>query len=156
MKLSETGNIVAEEWLKTPMIRPTITLDVWQVMPNHMHGIVVIHKSETAARSGQMPFVDWETAFKSTAVSVGTTRRVVPTGSNPVGEKRKPTLQPNSLGSIIGQFKSKCTKRIHDAGYSDFAWQGRFWDRIIRDADELQRIREYIIANPKRCDDRGK
>lgn len=133
-KLSEIGNIVVEEWLKTPTIRPTVTLDVWQVMPNHMHGIVVIHKSETAARSGQIPFVGWGTSFKSTAVSVG--------------EKRKSTLLPNSLGSIIGQFKSKCTKRIDDAGFSNFAWQGRFWDRIVRDADELQRIRQYIKNNP--------
>lgn len=131
MKPSQIGQIVVEEWLKTPAIRPTVTLDVYQIMPNHFHGIVVIHESETAARSGQIPFGP-----------VGTTRRVVPT------ENPKRSLQPGSLGAIVGQIKSKCTTRIHDAGYSDFAWQERFWDRIVRDQNELERIRKYIIDNP--------
>lgn len=134
MKLSRMGEIVAEEWLKTPTIRPTVTLDVFQIMPNHFHGIVVIHESETAAHSGQIPF-----GF------VETTRRVVSTTDKP---KRIQSLQPGSLGAIIGQIKSKCTTRIHDAGYSDFAWQGRFWDRIVRDQNELERIRKYLIDNP--------
>lgn len=138
MKPSQIGEIVVEEWLKTPAIRPMVTLDVFQIMPNHFHGIIVIHESETAARSGQIPFGDWGTV-------VETTRRVVSTTDKP---KRKQTLQPGSLGAIIGQIKSKCTTRIHDAGYSDFAWQGRFWDRIVRDRNELERIRKYIIDNP--------
>ncbi len=55
-----------------------------------------------------------------------------------------------SLGAIIGQFKSVCTKRIWAAGYRDFAWQPRFYDRIVRNEGELERIRAYILANPSR------
>lgn len=43
-----------------------------------------------------------------------------------------------------------CTKRIWAAGFRDFAWQERFYDRIIRDERALKRIREYIANNPAR------
>ena len=56
----------------------------------------------------------------------------------------------DSLGSIIGQFKSKSTKRIRGAGYCDFAWQMRFYDHIIRDNDDLERIQRYIKENPEK------
>jgi REP element-mobilizing transposase RayT len=56
--------------------------------------------------------------------------------------------KPNSLGSIIGQFKSKTTKRIRAAGFGGFAWQARFYDHIIRDRADLDRIRRYIQENP--------
>lgn len=152
MKLSEVGEIVADEWQKTSIIRPTVTLDEWQTMPNHFHGILMIHESESAARSGRIPFVDWDRAMTvpgGGGKSVATTRLVVATGSSPDPRRVVGTLKPNSLGSIIGQIKSACTTRIHDAGHRDFQWQGRFWDRIIRDQDELDRIRTYIRENPR-------
>ncbi len=39
MRLSEMGTVAADEWLKTPIIRPEIELDEWVIMPNHVHGI---------------------------------------------------------------------------------------------------------------------
>ena len=145
MQSSEIGNIVLEEWVKTPTIRSTVTLDVWQVMPNHFHGIIIIHKSESAARSGQIPFVDWETSVNINTVETHgcASLQQQPNTQNQFGPQR------NNLGSIIRGFKSACTTRIHNAGFSNFAWQARFWDRIIRDADELQRIRLYIKNNPR-------
>ncbi|MGH7909933.1 MAG: transposase, partial [Thermodesulfobacteriota bacterium] len=61
-------------------------------------------------------------------------------------------LKPNSLASIIGQFKSTTTKRIHSIGNSDFAWQSRFYDHIIRNEKSLQKIREYIHNDPLKWD----
>jgi putative transposase len=52
-----------------------------------------------------------------------------------------------SLGAIIGQFKSVCTKRIWRANH-DFAWQSRFYDEVIRDERSLETIRTYISNNP--------
>jgi hypothetical protein len=52
------------------------------------------------------------------------------------------------LGSIIGQFKSVCTKHIHAAGCADFEWQERFHDEIIRNERALDAVRGYIINNP--------
>ena len=123
MQLSSIGGIVAEEWQKTTQIRPNVELDASVVMPNHLHGIVAI--------TYQIPNVE-------------TFRRNV---STPAPNAPTARLQPNSLGSIIGQFKSVCTKRIWAAGFRDFAWQTRFYDHIIRDEKSLHKIREYIINN---------
>ena len=90
------------------------------VMPNHFHGILII-KNDTI---------------------VETTRRVVSTPQTPQ------TLQPNSLGSIIGQFKSVCTKRIRNGIEPHFQWQARFYDHIIRNEGDANRIRQYIRNNP--------
>ncbi len=122
VRLSPIGEIVAEEWQRTAHIRANVVLDVWVVMPDHLHGIVGITASTI----------------------VETPRRGVSTMTT------KSRLQPNSLGSIIGQFKSVCTKRIWAAGHRDFAWQERFYDHIIRNERALNRIREYIANNPAR------
>lgn len=60
----------------------------------------------------------------------------------------KGSLKPNSLGSIINQIKSVCTKRIRAAGHHAFSWQPRFYDHIIRDDRSLNAIRSYIKNNP--------
>lgn len=57
-------------------------------------------------------------------------------------------MDPGSLGSVIGQIKSICTKRIRAAGFGDFGWQERFYDEIIRDERALNRIRQYMLDNP--------
>jgi putative transposase len=118
MRLSPIGEIVAAEWQKTAEIRPNVKIDAWVVMPNHIHGIIVTQNNP-----------------------VETTCRVVST-------KTPTRLRANSLSAIVGQIKSVCTKRIWAMGFSNFAWQTRFYDHIIRDEESLNRIREYIINNP--------
>ncbi len=54
----------------------------------------------------------------------------------------------NCLSDIVRGFKSVVTKRIHEIGYTDFSWQPRFYDRIIRNEKELYNIRKYIEQNP--------
>jgi len=73
---------------------------------------------------------------------------VVETPRRGVSTNAPSRLMPSSLGAIICQFKSMCTKRIRKAGFLAFAWQPRFYDHIIRNEKSLQRIREYIINNP--------
>jgi putative transposase len=119
--LSRMGEIVTEEWQRTPEVRPNVVLDEWILMPNHLHGIIVI--------------VD-------TPDPVETPRRGV---STTTGQR----LMAGSLGAIMGQIKSVCTKRIWAAGDTDFGWQSRFHEHIIRDEGSLQRIRQYIINNPR-------
>jgi hypothetical protein len=53
-----------------------------------------------------------------------------------------------SLGKVIRAFKAKCTKVIHDTGRKDFQWQRYFYERIIRDGQDYDRIRQYILDNP--------
>lgn len=79
-------------------------------------------------------------------VSVETSQRDVSTPENTTNPAR---LKAHSLGAIIGQFKSVCTKRIRRVGcIPDFAWQPRFYDRVIRNERELLATRPYIIDNP--------
>jgi len=53
---------------------------------------------------------------------------------------------------MIGQFKGKCTKRIRMEGYSNFAWQPRFYDHIIQSDGALHKTRLYILSNPLNWD----
>ena len=120
MCLSEAGRIVAEEWMKTEIIRTNIRLDEWIIMPNHLHGILVIVERMT---------------------SVETPRRGVSTRSK---------WKPGTLGAIINQFKSISTKRIRRSSTTAFAWQPRFYDHIIRKVESLSRIRTYLQHNPEK------
>lgn len=120
MCLSDSGRIIAEEWMKTEIIRSNIRLDKWIVMPNHIHGILVIVERmdnvETPLR-GVSTILKWKSG---------------------------------TLGAIINQFKSISTKRIRRAGTTTFAWQPRFYDHIIRNEDSLSQIRTYIQNNPQK------
>ena len=120
MILSQEGKIVNDEWLRTAEVRKNVILDDYQVMPNHFHGIIGLEKKVQS--------------------KLETTHRVVST-------KTYRTLKADSIGSIIGQFKSICTKEIQNFNI-DFRWQDRFHDRIIRDETELNNVREYIRYNP--------
>jgi len=122
MWLSPIGEIVAEEWQRTEQVRPDVELDAWCIMPSHIHGIIVIgHNSDTMVETPR-----WGVS----------------------GQAEPSRLKPHSLSSIVGQFKSVCTKRIRRIGFDDFAWQRRFYDHIIRTEKSLNEIRQYIIYNP--------
>ena len=60
-----------------------------------------------------------------------------------------------SLGVMIGSFKSAVTKRIRETGArpDEVVWQRNYYEHIIRDADDLRRIRRYIAENPIRWRD---
>ncbi len=147
MQLSPIGEIVAEEWQKTPQVRPNVELDAWSVMPNHLHGIVVITHQMQISKPTAVETFRRNVSTSGEEPNVETFRRnVSATAANAPSAR----LKPNSLGAIINQFKSVCTKRIWAAGFRDFAWQPRFYDHIIRDEKSLQKIREYVINNPLR------
>ena len=171
--LSDIGSIVADEWTKTAIIRPYVTLDAWIVMPDHMHGILTVDKHARFCDDelhGDGPDGDGlrdvgpdgdglrdnsvETSRRDVSTTTnGTTTTDVGTTTNPetptMTTPTTPRLQPASLGSIINQFKSVCTKRIRAASHPDFEWQPRYHDRVIRNEDALISVRRYIFKNPK-------
>jgi putative transposase len=59
-----------------------------------------------------------------------------------------PRPPAGSLGSIINQFKTVCTKRIRAIGFPDFTWQTRYHEQMIRDENAMRAIRQYIRNNP--------
>ncbi len=127
MILSRAGRIANEEWLQSAEVRSDVTIDQYIVMPDHVHGIIVLQ--------GQR--------FEVAAKSIETPHRGVSTAR----------LAAGSLGAIVGQFKSVCSKRIRAAGLTDFGWQPRFYDHIIRDEKSLDNIRQYIADNPLKWQD---
>ncbi len=145
IKISTIGKIIDEEWQKTEYIRVNVELDEYIVMPNHIHGIITIVETPQTALKNSNEETFQRNVSNSNAkqyVEEETFQRNVSTTNRNTG------LKPNTLGSILGQFKSVCTKRIWAMGYPDFAWQNRYHDHIIRHEKSLNRIREYIIMNP--------
>jgi len=146
MTMSPIGEIIADEWKKTEVIRPNVKLDEWIIMPNHMHAILIItYKIESS---------------KPTETPQRMNRKKMPQRMNPKETPQRGVSTndasakwaANSLGSIIGQFKGKCTKRIWAQNHTEFAWQSRFYDRIIRTENELHNARLYITSNPQNWD----
>lgn len=135
MILSDMGKIIQEELLKTPIIRSNIKLDEWIIMPNHLHVIIEIITIVETPRWGVSRW----------GVSTGNTE---PQNKNKRGGYN-PNWKPNSVGSIINQFKCACTKKIWKMECVTFAWQPRFHDHIIRNEISLNKIREYIRTNPQ-------
>lgn len=148
MTLNNIGEIVREEWMKTPSIRPEVGLDDFVIMPNHVHGIIIITESVGAtgsvAREGKTNHC--EAAVSSIA------QKEVRTAQPRATQRVAPTkgLVAGSLGAIIGQFKSKTARRINALRETRGApvWQRNYHDHIIRNEVDLFRIRTYIANNP--------
>lgn len=118
MIFNELGKIAKKCWDDIPIHFPNAELDDYVIMPNHLHGIIIINPVET--RHG---------------VSLQQTN----TFSKPI---------KNSLSVIINQFKGSVKRWCNQNAIRDFQWQPRFYDRIIRNEKELYNIRKYIEQNP--------
>jgi len=138
MHLNEYGKIVQTEWLKSSEIRDEIELDAYQIMPNHFHCIVIIRKG-TMDRRDERPFVPTQPI--APAWPIATTSSI-----DPVIFKMK----PKSLSSLMAGFQSPVTSKINQLRGTpkQDVWQRNYFDRIIRNDNELNRIRKYIIENP--------
>jgi len=149
VRLSRIGEIVAAEWREIVVRRRDLALDEWVVMPNHLHGIVIIRRDpgivETPQRDRARDGISLDHSLPQHHHDDGMPRGVSTTGA-------ASRLLAGSLGAIIGQFKSRATKRIWLSGFGDFGWQPRFYDHIIRDDRSLDHIRQYIIDNPAKWD----
>ncbi len=128
MQLNEFGRVVESQWLQTAVVRTSVELDEFQVMPNHFHGIIMLTDN-----AGVTLCVAQERAI----------RRIAPT-------KDIPVMRSGSIGAIIGQFKSIATKQINAIRGANGLpiWQRNYYEHIIRYEDEMNRIREYTINNP--------
>jgi len=136
MILSETGIIVYKFWMQIQDHFPNINLDEFIIMPDHIHGIIIIKsKSETKSEIKCDNMVETPNLGVSTGTSIQ------------IGKSGNPYWKSNSIGSIINQFKRICTIKTKSIGL-DFSWQPRFYDHIIRSDKELNHIRTYIKDNP--------
>ena len=137
MIYNEVGKIVDNFWSEIPIHFPYVNMDEYVIMPNHLHGIIFIDETIKPAILTIVETPDVETPDVETP-DVETPKLGVSTNDLKI---RQP------VGVIINQFKRACTIEIRKIE-NNFGWQSRFHDRIIRDENELNRIRQYIINNP--------
>ena len=138
MQLNQLGSIVKREWLKIAELRKNVELDYYVVMPNHHHGVIILNPTNDDLNKTN-PIIDkLSNNLEQIEASKSFYSIISP--------------KPNSLSSIIRSFKSSVKKTANELKLTDFAWQPRFYDRIIRNERELFNIRNYIELNPLRWD----
>ena len=124
MRLDDIGQIVTDCWQAIPEHFHNTVLDEFVVMPNHIHGIIVIKGNDFLKNSGD---------------GVGNNDRCS------LRNARNMQLLPK----IISQYKSSATRIVRKRwGDHIFSWQKSFYDHIIRNDEDLYRIRTYIQNNP--------
>jgi putative transposase len=118
MILNNAGRFANKCWLEIPEHFPHVALDEFIVMPNHIHGIVIINDTN-------------------------------------VGANNYSPLQKNifrspyrTIGSIIRGFKIGVTKWFRKNANTYNVWQRNYYEHVIRNEKELNKIRGYIIHNP--------
>jgi putative transposase len=126
-------------WQRIPRHFPHVQLDAWVVMPNHIHGVLVL-----TSRGEASP--ETVSSTKQTASA-----RTGP-AEQPIGGDASPLLHPGSLGAIVGNFKSVTARRINHLRGTPGApvWQRNYYEHIVRNEQVLQAIRQYIADNPAR------
>ncbi|HET7117114.1 MAG TPA: hypothetical protein VFI29_11515 [Hanamia sp.] len=134
MQLSELGIIAQSEWIKSIELRRDMNLELGEfvIMPNHMHGIIIIGENDFNRRDAMHRVSMDDGSGNKDAMHGVSTNRFGP--------------QSKNLSSICRGYKSAVTtyaRKMH----LEFDWQPRFHDHIIRSAEEYIRISNYILNN---------
>ena len=129
--------------MEIPQHFPFIELGNFVVMPNHVHGILIIDKN---GESGIGESVDGESVETRLIASVPPTNPLPPPQIGGVTGENNPMIQDN-ISRIIRWYKGRCSFEMRKIR-ADFGWQPRFHDHIIRNAPEWERIQTYIEKNP--------
>ena len=127
MKLNDAGNMIRRTWDALPQRFPNIRIDTFIVMPNHIHGIIVINPPN----------------------HMRATTRVAPTAHG------RDIVPVPSLGDMVGAYKSlttlEYTRGVNAEMWTPFEgklWQRNYYEHIVRNDESLTRIRRYILDNP--------
>ncbi len=125
MVLNNAGQVARQCWNDIPCHFPHVELDACVIMPNHIHGIIVI-----------------------TDVTVGANVRAK--NLSPLQPKQRPRGTSKTIGSMVRGFKIGVTKWMRQNMSVEHVWQRGFYEHIIRNEVELNRTRKYITENPER------
>ena len=164
MHASPLGDIVQRCWDAIPEHMPHADVGEFVVMPNHVHGIVIIRERALDAGSSGAVGVggvgarhdapDTMTDGYDDPVPLADARGPHTRARHdaPVRDPRKPPGIPNgALGQIVASYKSAVTRMAYRDGllpHGTSLWQRNYWDRVIRDDGEYERIAKYIRDNP--------
>ncbi|MDW8181915.1 MAG: transposase [Anaerolineae bacterium] len=123
MQLNEAGRIAEQCWKAIPHHFPHVTLDVFVIMPNHIHGILWIIQTVGAKNFSPLPTHS---------------PRPIPSGTS------------KTIGSVVRGFKTGVTKWFRQNTPIYPVWQRNYFEHIIRTERALDLIRRYIAENPLR------
>ena len=153
MRLNEAGEMVCGFWEALPQRFPGIEMDMFVVMPNHLHGIVVIKNWATTrvAPTNQNPDRGVENA---PTVPNRATTRVAPTEIMDGGVD-SPVTDQFALGDVIGAYKSlttvEYTRGVKQMKWSPFhrrLWHRNYYEHVVRHDESLRQLQQYILDNP--------
>ena len=128
VQLSNIGKIVRDEWYWMGFVREQVILDTFVVMPNHLHGIIII-------------------VAENTGDAIVETRQA--SGKSPI-QREFSSPQAQSLATIVGCFKAAVARRANQLSLTldRPLWQRNYYEHIVRNECELDKIRNYIHHNP--------
>jgi putative transposase len=138
MHLNDLGKYAWECWFEIPDRFPFVELINFVVMPNHNHGLMYLHNESLRNNDSN----DVETLHATS---------LPPQPPQPQQKNEQmANISPKqgSLSTVIRSYKSAVTK-FANHNNMPAGWQARFHDHIVRNAEEYQRIFDYITNNPK-------
>lgn len=147
MKLSEIGQYANNQLENVSAHYQYAEIPLWVVMPNHIHAIVIIKQELDNVKSCNV-------VARNDSTDDSTTNPTNHLQNNPIDKNEyMSSLSPkkNTLSVVIRGIKSSITKFANEHSLA-FAWQTKYYDRIIRDFDEMNRITEYIENNVVKWD----
>jgi len=141
MALNAVGEVIAATWRWLAVHYPYVTLDAWVVMPNHLHGIIILGDDCRGEEAGD---------------TISPPGRVDAPASSPLHHPypspRPHGTQHGSLNAIIQAYKAESTRRVNRMlglyGSANHIWQRNYYERITRNEREMDAIRAYIANNP--------
>jgi len=138
--LSEIGKIAIKCWKEIPQHYQCVELNEFIIMPNHIHGIIIIKENVNDVVGAQY-FVPQKDVQR---VEQGVQN------IEPLRVNKFQHVVSGSLGQIVRGFKIGVTEfcRNNEIMYS--VWQRNFYDHIIRNEKDMYNIQGYILNNPSK------
>lgn len=166
MRMNECGERAQQCWLEIPNHFPQTQLDEYIIMPDHIHGIIIINDFPIVGAKNFSPLPFDPSPRSSQSSPQPSQSSPQPSQSSPQPSEPSPnnmgakifSPRPNTtpfrspsqtIGSIVRGFKIGVTKWMHQNTDIQNIWQRNYYEHIVRNADELHRIRQYIRNNPK-------
>ena len=148
--MSDIGHVVRKWWLHIPTHFSNVALDNFIVMPNHLHGIIQVGAgSPRPSNPSNTQRADAEEIAKQEIAKQEIAKQEIAKQEIAKQGAETAPLRP-TLGQILGFFKYQSTKEINLLRNTSGVpfWQRNYYEHVIRDREDLDRVREYIRANP--------
>ena len=149
----ELKRIVARQWRNIAERYMEITIDKFIVMPNHIHGIIIIGALDVGATPAVAQKANNRAGVKP-APTIGEDNWAGARPAPTIGEDNRAGARPApTIGEFVGAFKSLCMhewlKYLKENGIDAPGkfWQRNYYERVIRNEKELDEIREYTMYN---------